>query len=59
MAMTKSSLKSYLEKLARRHTRWEALESTMRGVTLFFIGLLIVWGVAYFLADQGVASMVR
>ena len=59
MAMTKNSLESYLEKLARRHTRWETLENAMKGLTLFFVGLLIVWGVSYALADWGLASMVR
>ena len=47
MTMIKSALDFYLDKLVRRHARWEVLEGTMKGLTAFLIGVLLVWGLLY------------
>ena len=59
MAATKSVLASYLEKQTRRRTQSEGLEDTLKFVTAFFAGVLLVWVVSYTFAEQSLSALVR
>lgn len=58
MEMMKSALDLYLEKMLRRHARWMVFEGAMKALTVFFLGVLLVWGVSYAFAEQGLERYV-